>query len=46
VDGAVVTGELHRAACRREVAVEDRDAAALLERPLDRNDDGLAVGLL
>ena len=33
----------HRAALGREVAVEHRDAAAGLERLLDRDDDGLAV---
>ena len=37
--------ELHRAALGREVAVEDGDAAACLQRRLDRDDDRLALGL-
>ena len=41
----VVPGELHRAALGREVAVEHRDAAARLERRLDRDDDRLPVRL-
>ena len=45
MDGAVVTGELHRASLGREVAVQDRDAATCLERRLDRDDDRLTLGL-
>ena len=45
VERPVVAGELDGAAVGREVAVEDRDAAARLERRLDRDDHGLALGL-
>ena len=45
VERAVVAGELDRAALGREVAVEDGDAAARLQRRLDRHDDRLALGL-
>ena len=45
VERPVVAGELDRAPAGREVAVEDGDAAAGLQRRLDRNDDGLALGL-
>ena len=36
---ALVAGELHDAAVRREVAAQDRQAAGRLERALDRDDD-------
>ena len=45
VQRPVVPGQLDRAPAGREVAVEDGDATARLQRCLDRNDDGLALGL-
>ena len=44
VDGPLVAGELHDRAVRREVAAEDAQRAARLERLRDRRDH-LAVGL-
>ena len=45
MEGAVVAGELDGAPFGREVAVEDGDATARLERSLDRDDDGLTLRL-
>ena len=42
---AVVAGELHDAPLGSEVAAQDRDPSARLDRGLDRHDDGLAHGL-
>ena len=49
VMASLVAGELHDAALGREVAAEDRDAAGLLDRVVDRPDHFLAgrlVGLV
>ena len=46
VAAALVAGELHHAAVRREVAAQDREAAGRLQRIVERAHDALSGGLL